>query len=347
MSTEKQLARSFDLGTACTAVLAAFGVQIVLQLIFSLFSLSAVALTWTVVVLNQVVFATVAIVFSRVKKVDLIAVTGVKHPTKWYYFPIFFLIAICCFTCFGPLSGLFSRVLVKMGYDHTPTYYIPLDNGGLFTLAFFALTILPVLGEETILRGVLLSGGKQKSPLFAIFFSAMIFAFLHGNLHQLVHQFLLGAVMGYLVYLTGSIYASATIHFANNAFALLLEYGRHHDFVDKTFYWYVGGKLGAKPTIIGMSISLFALTMFLVFLTCLIHRDRAKTKEYIPSEGKLGERISAYLFYLSTPTATAETEAKNEHANRKPLSPDTILITVILSVVLAATVFLTLIPGVK
>lgn len=342
MSKQRFIDKSFDLATASTAVLVAFGVQIVFQLILSLFSLPAKAYTWTVVIANQVIFAGVALAFCFVKKVDPLAVTGVKRPPKWYYYPIFILIAICCVTCFAPISGLFSRLLTQLGYDRTPQYYVPLKDGGLFTLAFLALTILPALGEETMLRGVLMSGAKKKSPMFAIFFTALIFALIHGNLHQLVHQFLLGLVIGYLVYLTGSIYAGTTVHFFNNGIALLLDYGRAHDFVDKTFYWYVGGKLGAKETIIGMAVSLFALAMLLIFITCLLHRERSETRDYEPQEGRLGDRINRYLAFLS-----ADEEEQQRAGMKKKLDSYALLMTVVLAAVLAAVVLLTLIPGGK
>ncbi len=336
------MSKSFDLGTASTAVLVAFGVQIVFQLILSLFSLPSKAYTWAAVIANQVIFAGVALAFCFAKKVDPIAVTGVKRPPKWYYFPLFVLIAICCVTCFAPLSGMFSRLLTKLGYDRTPQYYVPMKEGGLFALAFLALTILPAVGEETMLRGVLLSGAKRKSPMFAVFYTALIFALIHGNLHQLVHQFLLGLVMGYLAYLTGGIYASATVHFANNGIALLLDYGRAHDFVDKTFYWYVGGKLGAKETVIGMAVSLFALAMLLIFITCLLHRERSKEREYEPQDGRLGDRINAYLAFLS-----ADEEEQQRAGKKTKLDGYALLMAVVLAAVLAAVVLLSLIPGGK
>lgn len=347
MKERKFLAKSFELGTAAGAVFVAFCVQIVLQLILTLFSMPDEAYTWTVVVLNQVIFTAVALIFCFVKKVDPFAVTGLKNPPKWYFSPLFILISVCCVTCFGPLSGLFSRVLTSFGYDRTPQYFIPLDNAGLFALAFLALTILPAVGEETMLRGVLLSGAKKKSPLFAIFYTALIFALLHGNLNQIVHQFLLGMVVGYLAYLTGGIYAGAMVHLTNNAFAMLLDYGRANDFVDKSFYWYVGGKLGAAPTIIGISVSFFALVMLLIMFTCLLHRDRAKVKEHVIFDGKLGDKINAYLIFLSTPDAQSEAAAKEEQGSKKRLDGYTLLMVVALAALLAAVVLLTIIPGGK
>ena len=347
MGKERSLSKSFDLATAATVVLVGFVAQVVFQFIFSLFPLSKDVYTWIVVIANQVIFFTVALIYSRTRKVDLLAVTGAKEPPKWYYFPIFILIAVCCVTCFAPLSGLFTRLLRKLGYDHTPQYFIPKDNAGLFTLAFLALTLLPVIGEEVMLRGVLMSGAKNRAPIMGILYTALIFALLHGNLHQIIHQFLLGVIMGYLAYLTGGIYASAVVHMTNNAIAMLLDYGYGHKFVNQSFYYYVAGELGAEPTFIGMAISFFALVMLLVLFTCLLHRDRSKNKEYIPSEGSLSDKINDYLLFLSTPTLEREKEAKDALWNKKLMDGLTLLLTVTLTCLLSLILIATMIPGVK
>ncbi len=360
MDNGKKLSKSFDLGTAASLVLIAFGVQIVFQLIGSLFPLATEVRTWIVVAGNQLIFFGTVLVFSHLKKVDPLAVTGAKEPPKWYYFPLFFLIAICCVTCFAPLSGLFTRLLGKLGYDHTPQYFIPREPG-TFTLAFFALTLLPVIGEEVMLRGALMSGAKKRSPFFAIFYTALIFALLHGNLNQLIHQFLLGVIMGYLAYLTGGIYASAVVHMTNNAIALLLDYGFAHSFVNHKFYYYIAGEGSATGTLVGISLSFFGLVMLLVLVTCLMHRDRSKVKDFFSVEGSFGDKITAYLLYLSTPTAAREEEARAEiystesaadpdakkaSATRRPLMAGyTLMMVILLAAVLGAVVLLSLIPG--
>ena len=333
--------RSFDLGSACVTFLVAFGVQLVFQMIVLLLKLPDAAKTWTVVIGNQIVLCGVCLYFCFYHKVDPMAITGLKRPPKWYLFPIYLLIAVFCITAFAPIAGVISKLLTLLGYEYQPSYAIPLDNPGLFALAFLGLTILPAIGEELAVRGVILSGGKQKSPLFAILFSALIFALMHGNLRQLSHQFLLGAVMGYLAYLSGGIYASAFVHFANNGIALLVEYGKHNGWIDYRVYWYLEGKLGVAPTLIGVSVSFFALAMLLLLVTCLTHFNRSKEEEYIPSEGKLSARITAYMTYLSVPKE--EREAEKEKA---PLTSYSVLMAVVLAVVLAAIVCLSLIPGV-
>lgn len=345
MDNKRFVNSSFELDKSSIAVLVAYGIQVVFQVILYLFKLPTVAYTWTVIVVNQLILFGVFVFFCFREKVDPLAVTGAKNPPKWYFFPLFALIAIACIMCFAPLSGLFSKLLVQLGYEHEPNYYLPLKSGGLFTLAFLGLTILPALGEESMMRGVLLSGAKKKSPLFAIFYTALVFALFHGNLTQLIHQFLLGAVMGYLVYITGSIYASMTVHIVNNGVAMLLDYGRANGWINKTLYWYVGGKLGAEPTIIGMSVSLFALMMFLVLVTCLLHKDRLEEKEYDPEEKGFFNKINAYLIYLSTPDKESEKAECEAVRSKSRVTTHALVLAWIVAAVFAAVVLLTLLPG--
>ena len=333
---KENLKRSFDLGIASTAILVAFGIQLVFQIIVLLFGWSKGVETWTIVVGNQVILFAVSLFFCSYAKVDPFEITGIKRPPKWYFFPLFFLIAVCCIVAFAPLAGLFSRVLAKLGYEHTPNYHIPKDPG-LFTLAFFGLTLLPVIGEEMAVRGVLLSGAKSKSPIFAILFTALIFALMHGNLRQVTHQFLLGLVMGYLAYLTGGIYASATVHIANNGLALLLEYGMKHGRIDPRAYYYICGEMEAKPTIVGIVVGLFALSMLLVLVTCLMHFERSKEKEYLPVDGSLSARVAAYLRFLSD----------DRGKDGKRIEGYSLIMPIFLTLLLALVVLLTLIPGGK
>ncbi len=232
------LRKDIELTTASLILLVAIGAEILFQSFVLLLGLSESARNWTIVVGNQLVFFVVCLVATRVCGSDLAALTGVKRPPKAFFFPLFLLTAALCVFAFAPLAGLLSQGLKALGYAYTPQYFVPYENAGLFVLALLALTFLPMLGEEVMMRGVLLSGAKKKSPIFAVLFTATVFALFHGNLVQLVHQFLLGAVIGYLVFLTGSIYAGAVIHGANNACALLIDYLYLHNKIGTRAYGY-------------------------------------------------------------------------------------------------------------
>lgn len=345
--------KQLDLGMASLILIAAFCTQFFFQLVVYLFKLPSGVYTWIVVVANQLILLGVCLAFAFTQKFDFVDVLGLKRPPKWYLFPIFIFVAFACLFAFAPLSGLFKRMLEKLGYDFTVNYHISMNNTGLFVLSFFALTLLPVVGEETALRGVLFSGSRKVSPVFAIVYSALIFALMHGNMTQLIHQFLLGLVMGYLVCVTHSIYASAVIHSANNGLALLFENGMQNGWIDPRFYWYLNGELGIKTLLIGMGTAFFALVVLLVFVTLLLHRDRAKSSDDL----SVPVGISVYLDYLAgLPLEEEKADAEEgkyfgedsvtfKYRRREVPDKFSILMAVALAVMLAMLVLATLIPG--
>ena len=69
-----------------------------------------------------------------------------------------------------------------------------------------------------VLRGLLTT--KMK-PGWAIVISAAFFAFIHMNPWQSLNAFIIGLVMGYVYYRTGSLWLTMLIHFLNNGFATI------------------------------------------------------------------------------------------------------------------------------
>ncbi|HCJ01405.1 MAG TPA: hypothetical protein DHV31_00775 [Clostridiales bacterium] len=337
--------KKMDLFTASVTLIAAFAAQYVVQFFLALMPMSDAAFTWSAVIANQVILFVACFLFCRQSKVSLVEITGVKRPPKWYCFVAVIFIALACLLCFAPLAGLMKRMLEKIGYEVTPNYFIPMQNRGLFALSFLALTILPAICEETAVRGVFLSGAKQKSAVFAIFLSAAVFALMHGNFNQLVNQFLIGVVAAYLVCITGSIYAGALLHFMNNGLAMICEYGFANGWIDPRFYWYLCGELSAKTIIVGMCVSLSALVVLLSSVTLLLHRDRTEKELFYPPKEGFWRNVSPYLDYLSgSSEATEQGEKPQGTSLRKPDKNGWIAMAILLGM-LILVLCLTLIPG--
>ncbi len=301
---EKTLRKRFDLYTASTAFVVAYFVLLLFQVIVSLFPFSDVAKNWVIIIGNQLIFFLVPLIISIKKEIDFVDVLGIKRPPKAYLFPLFILAAIGCLVFSAPLAGMFSRWLTRIGYSYKPNYFVPLDNPGLFSLAFLGLTLFPVLGEEVLFRGVVLSGGKQRSPFFAILFSSLLFALMHGNLRQLAHQLVLALVMGYLAYLTRGIYACALVHIINNGAALLLDYGYQNKWIGDTFYGYFNGQGSPIALSLGIVIGFLVLVFSLFFTTWIIKRNREKEESYENSSKGFFRCINKKLLYLAQEEAS-------------------------------------------
>lgn len=79
--------------------------------------------------------------------------------------------------------------------------------------------MIAALGEEILFRGILqnLFWKWTKNIHLAIWIAAFIFSFIHFQFFGFFPRLLLGALLGYLYYWSGSLWASIFAHFVNNA----------------------------------------------------------------------------------------------------------------------------------
>lgn len=96
---------------------------------------------------------------------------------------------------------------------------------GTVWINFICVSIYAPLFEEWLCRGMVLRGmlGNGMKPVKAIIISALVFAIIHANPWQAVTAFLVGLLLGYVYYKTGSLKLTMLMHFTNNTFALILS----------------------------------------------------------------------------------------------------------------------------
>jgi membrane protease YdiL (CAAX protease family) len=97
-------------------------------------------------------------------------------------------------------------------------------TGGPFWSSFLVVAIFAPIFEEWMCRGMVLRGLLTKmKPVWAIVVSALFFAVIHANPWQALNAFLIGLVMGYVYYKTGSLLLTMIIHFVNNGSAVIMS----------------------------------------------------------------------------------------------------------------------------
>lgn len=85
---------------------------------------------------------------------------------------------------------------------------------------FLALVIFTPIFEEIVFRGILFAGLRRRSGFYvAAAFSAVVFAFLHGQWNVAIDTFALGLVLAYLVEKTNSIVPGMILHALKNFIA--------------------------------------------------------------------------------------------------------------------------------
>ena len=118
-----------------------------------------------------------------------------------------------------------AKVLTEQ-FMHTTTF------GGLI-INLLLMAVLPAIGEELTFRGVLqrlltpritTSSPYRQTPHIAIWCSALLFSAIHLQFYGFVPRMLMGALFGYMLVWTGSLWVPILMHFTNNAAAVLLYF---------------------------------------------------------------------------------------------------------------------------
>ncbi|WP_372652026.1 lysostaphin resistance A-like protein [Draconibacterium sp.] len=95
-------------------------------------------------------------------------------------------------------------------------------------LAFnvFMVALLPAVGEELLFRGVVqnIFSKMTRSHHWGIWISAILFSALHMQFYGFVPRVLLGALFGYMLVWSGSMWLPIIAHFLNNAIAVIAMY---------------------------------------------------------------------------------------------------------------------------
>ena len=91
---------------------------------------------------------------------------------------------------------------------------------------YVAVGILAPLAEEVVFRGAilrtLLGIMSKKNHWVAIMISAAIFGVVHANLAQFINALLMGLLLGWMYYRTGSLVPGILLHWINNTMAYVL-----------------------------------------------------------------------------------------------------------------------------
>ena len=91
-------------------------------------------------------------------------------------------------------------------------------------LGIISIVIMAPIVEELLFRGGMQGHlmRKWKNPAWAILVSALIFGLVHGNPVQMFFASILGVVLGWVYYRTGSLLPGMLMHFINNGMSVLL-----------------------------------------------------------------------------------------------------------------------------
>ena len=106
---------------------------------------------------------------------------------------------------------------------------LSLTSVGDLLLQLFVVALIPAVCEELFFRGALQQILRRwfGNMHVAVIVTAILFSLAHGDLYGLVPRFVLGLILGYLFFLSGSMLVNVCAHFCNNALIVILYYLYH------------------------------------------------------------------------------------------------------------------------
>ncbi len=146
------------------------------------------------------------------------------------------------------------------------------------------MALTPAICEETVMRGVILSGYRKVDIKRAALMNGFLFGLFHLGPQQFLYAFALGAVFVYLVEATNSIFASMLCHFLINGFSTTFSWLVTQFSNNKTEKTTEFSSLNPS-VIIGTLVFLFILALIFTALLIWVIRELDKA-----NNGRLNER---------------------------------------------------------
>lgn len=145
--------------------------------------------------------------------------------------------------------------------ERTTLAFLRVDTiSGLF-FNLFMIAVIPALGEELMFRGVIqrIFLRWSSSTHIAVWTSALIFSAIHLQFFGFFPRMILGALFGYMVVWSGSIWPAILAHFVNNAAAVIAFYLFHHQLTDDTLQNIGKGNDGIYLALLSLLVTLALL----------------------------------------------------------------------------------------
>ncbi|HOJ11649.1 MAG TPA: type II CAAX endopeptidase family protein [Clostridiales bacterium] len=137
------------------------------------------------------------------------------------------LLLIFCIMVFSiPVVGAFNLAnlwLVKYIFGKAVLVQPPIASGyGGLLLSVLVVGVSAGVCEEVLFRGFIQRGLEKFGAGTSILISAFLFSIMHVQFEKLFGTFLLGTLIGFIVYRTNSLYGGIFAHFVNNTIGVLV-----------------------------------------------------------------------------------------------------------------------------
>jgi len=176
-----------------------------------------------VLITEFVLIAGTAIIFLKIKGYNIREVLRLNRVGFVPYLLTFFIMLVTLPAV--SIVNLANLSLIKYLFGRVVINQPPVANN----LTELLISIAIIAGsagicEEILFRGVIQRSFEGIGLKKGILLTAFLFGMMHVDFQKLLGTFLLGALIGYLVYKTKSLYVGMFAHFCNNSLAVLISY---------------------------------------------------------------------------------------------------------------------------
>lgn len=230
-------------------------------------------------VAEQLLILTITLGYSAYIQVDWKRVFHLQKPDFRY-----FISGLLCWVGIYLIMMLFTAVLshfMPESVEQADTSILQIWQNNPIWLIVISSAILPAICEEFAFRGFLFGSlsGRYK-PIVAIAWTGLLFGAYHMSIVKLLVVGILGALLAYMTYKTGSIWIAVFMHFLNNLMAVLLS--EKPDMMKQIVPIFFMDSLSAA-TVVGMVFGALVLLTGGIALTKYwagdFRRSSVKTKE--------------------------------------------------------------------
>jgi membrane protease YdiL (CAAX protease family) len=115
--------------------------------------------------------------------------------------------------------------IIRLIFGRVELGQVPIANSASdLLLNLLVLGGAAAICEEIMFRGVIQRSFERIGQVKAILITAFLFGLLHIDFQKLLGTFLLGSLIGFIVYRTNSIFSGMFAHFVNNSSAVVLGF---------------------------------------------------------------------------------------------------------------------------
>ncbi len=163
------------------------------------------------------------LIFLFLKRFDRKKILRLNKVSFFNIFIIFWIM-VFAIPAVGALN-LVNILMIKFIFGKTMVSGVPdIINSMDLIKGIVVIGLSAAVCEEILFRGTIQRGFEKLGAVKSIILTAFLFGLMHHDFQKLLGTFLLGAIIGFIVYRTDSVFSGMFAHFTNNSLLVLLSF---------------------------------------------------------------------------------------------------------------------------